>query len=65
MNDHIMQFFAYDHLPNHLQAVSKPFADMAQHIRNLAAPSPERTVALRRLLESKDAAVRAVLCTDE
>jgi len=65
MNDHIMQFFAYDHLPDNLQAVSKPFADMAQHIQNLAAPSPERTVALRRLLESKDAAVRAVLCTDE
>ena len=65
MNDHIMQFFAYGHLPERLQAISKPFADMAQHIQSAAAPSPERTVALRKLLESKDAAVRAVLCTDE
>ena len=64
MNDHIMQFFAYQHLPEHLQAASKPFADLAQQIQQIAA-SPERTVALRKLLESKDAAVRAVLCSDE
>ena len=65
MNDHIMQFFAYQHLPEHLQAASKPFADLAQQIQQMAAPNPERTVALRKLLESKDAAVRAVLCSDE
>lgn len=59
--EHIMQFFAYEHLPPHLQEVSKPFGDMAQKIVSEIPRNPERTVALRKLLEGKDAAVRAVL----
>lgn len=56
----IMQFFAYEHLPAHLQEVSKPFGELAQSL--LALPrNPERSVALRKLLESKDASVRAKL----
>lgn len=58
--EHIEQFFAYAHLPEHLQKVSKPFGDLAQFILTLPR-NPERTVALRKLLESKDAAVRAVV----
>lgn len=57
----ILQFFAYGHLPDHLQAVSKPFGDMAQQIVLTLPRNPERTVALRKLLEAKDAAVRALL----
>lgn len=60
----ILQFFAYQHLPPHLQAVSKPFCDLAMAIAGEGATlprSPERTVALRKLLEAKDAAVRALL----
>lgn len=56
--EHIEQFFAYDHLPPHLKAVSAPFAEMANFILTLPR-NPERTVALRKLLEAKDAAVRA------
>jgi hypothetical protein len=59
--EHILQFFAYQHLPPHLQAVSKPFGEMAQNIVDTLPRNPERTVALRKLLESKDAAVRALL----
>lgn len=73
--EHILQFFAYAHLPAHLQAVSKPFCDLAHAIVmgdnvpeagtcTIGGPvprNPERTVALRKLLEAKDAAVRAVL----
>lgn len=66
--EHIEQFFAYSHLPLHLQAVSAPFGDLARAIIHgggaLAQPlprNPERTVALRKLLEAKDAAVRALL----
>lgn len=55
----IMQFFAYAHLVGPLQEVSKPFADMANAMLLTLPRSPERTVALRKLLESKDAAVRA------
>lgn len=93
--DRIMQFFTYAHLPPHLQARSKPFADLAakifdlspevadgfaalsELIRETTPPNPETTVALdkinqsrcaagkglalRRLLEGKDAAVRALI----
>jgi hypothetical protein len=57
----IMQFFAYEHLPSHLQEISKPFGEMAQWITVTLPRNPERTVALRKLLEGKDAAVRARL----
>ena len=50
----IMQFFAYAHLPVHLQDVSTSIVETLPR-------NPERTVALRKLLESKDAAVRAKL----
>lgn len=59
--EHIMQFFAYAHLPEHLQEVSKPFGEMAENIVAKLPRNPERTVALRKLLEAKDAAVRAYL----
>jgi hypothetical protein len=64
MNEHIIQFFAFGHLPAHLQAVSKPFHDMAHVIVDTLPRNPERTVALRKLLESKDAAVRALLAKE-
>ena len=60
-NDILLRFFEYQHLPTKLQEASRPFHDLAQNICFLIAPSAERTVALRKLLESKDAAVRASL----
>ena len=57
----LMQFFEYKHLPDHLQQVSKPFGEMAQMLVNILPRNPERTTALRKLLESKDCAVRAKL----
>jgi len=61
--EHITQFFVYDHLPLELQEVSAPFRSLAEKILELPR-NPERTVALRKLLESKDAAVRARLAHD-
>jgi hypothetical protein len=58
---HIMQFFAYSHLPEHLQRVSKPFGDLAVELVGELPENPELSVALRKLLEAKDAAVRAKL----
>lgn len=55
----ILQFFKFNHLPEHLKAVSEPFCNMAQSIVLNLPRNPERTIALRKLLESKDAAVRA------
>lgn len=59
--DPIMQFFAFAHLPTHLQTVSRPFGELAQQLVDTLPRNPERTVALRKLLEGKDAAVRALL----
>lgn len=61
MQDRMMQFFAYAHLPPHLQEISKPFGELAQGIVSGLPSNAERTVALRKLLEAKDCAVRAVL----
>lgn len=55
------KFFQYSHLPAHLLAVSKPFCELASHIVATLPRNPERTVALRKLLEAKDCAVRSVL----
>jgi hypothetical protein len=59
--DRLLQFFSYDHLSPKLQAVSKPFCDLAAQLVETVPMNPERTVALRKLLEAKDCAVRAVL----
>jgi len=61
--DHILQFFHYAHLPDALQARSKPFCDVARQIVDTTPRNPERTVALRKLLEAKDANVRAFVAS--
>ncbi len=59
--DRMLQFFQYAHLPSNLQEVSKPFCELANQIVLSLPSNPERTVALRKLLEAKDCAVRALL----
>lgn len=63
--EQILQFFAYEHLPARLQVVSQPFKHLADEIVASLPRNPERTVALRKLLEAKDAAVRAALVVEE
>lgn len=68
----ILRYFEYKHLPEHLQVVSKPFADLAndivdryieieaQNVEN--EPDIYETIAgLRKLLEAKDCIVRSLL----
>lgn len=57
--DPILRYFHYAHLPAALQGASSPFCRLAQHIVTSLPRNAERTVALRKLLEAKDAAVRA------
>ena len=57
--DPILRYFHYAHLPPPLQGASKPFCDLARHIVTTLPRNAERTVALRKLLEAKDAGVRA------
>lgn len=59
--ERMMKWFKFDHLPTHLQEVSVRFWDVACGLVATVEPGPERTVSLRKLLEAKDAAVRAKL----
>lgn len=59
--ERLLRWFDYRHLPQPLQATSERFHDLAVAIAHFIEPGPERTVALRKLLEAKDAAVRATL----
>ncbi len=58
----ILSYFSYSHLPVGLREVSRRFFILAHE---LAADldGPELTICLRKLLEAKDAAVRAALPT--
>lgn len=56
----VIKYFDFSHLPEHLQPVSQQFFVLAHQIA--AGPQvPQTTIALQKLLESKDAAVRAAL----
>jgi hypothetical protein len=57
----LMDFFAFEHLPRHLQAASVPCARLAEEMVQALPDSPELTVGLRKLLEAKDCFVRAAL----
>lgn len=72
----LLPFFEYEHLPEHLRTVSKHFHWLAhalvgnapthensQHEQITPLAGHELTMALRKLLEAKDCAVRAALAT--
>lgn len=57
----ILRYFEYTHLPEHLQVVSRPVGELAVAMAGTLPRSPELTTGLRKLLEAKDAFVRAAL----
>lgn len=58
----LLRYFSITHLPvGPLREVSGSFVDQAVYLDGRLPDGPEKTVALRKLLESKDAAVRAAL----
>ena len=60
--DRMLKWFEFDHLPEGpVQETSKRFNELAHGIVDRIQTGPERTVALRELLKSKDAAVRATI----
>jgi len=59
--ERMMKWFEYKHLPTKLQIISFRFSNLAHEIVECVDAGPERTVALRKLLEAKDAAVRATV----
>jgi hypothetical protein len=61
----ILQFFKYENLPAHLQDISKPFSHLAESMAETLPFNAETSTALRKLLEARDCAVRAVLFKQE
>lgn len=59
----IMKYFAYQHLPAHLQVVSAKVHELANYMDKILPNGPEKTTGLRKLLEAKDCFVRAYLDT--
>ena len=57
----VFQFFQYDHLPEHLQEISRECHDLAASMIAKGLEGRELTVGLRKLLEAKDCFVRAGL----
>jgi hypothetical protein len=57
----IMRYFAWSHLPAHLQETSRACAELAGHMVAALPDGPELTAGLRKLLEAKDCFVRAAL----
>lgn len=56
---HLMRYFSYEHLPPHLQPISRLMHDTAAHMVTQLPDSPELTAGLRKMLEAKDCFVRA------
>ena len=60
--EEMLKYFAFAHLPEGpMRETSRLFCHLAYMVVRTVPRSPERTVALRKLLEGKDAAVRAAM----
>lgn len=57
----IMKYFGYTHLPQKLQEISKPIAEVAFILDQTLENGAEKSTGLRKLLEAKDCFVRASL----
>lgn len=57
----ILKYFAFSHLPENLQAISRPVGELALAMENQLPDSAEKSAGLRKLLEAKDCFVRALL----
>jgi hypothetical protein len=58
---HFEKLFAYEHLPEHLQAISKPVGELAVEMVKALPDGQELAAGLRKLMEAKDCFVRAAL----
>jgi hypothetical protein len=61
MSTTTIKYFAFAHLPAHLQLVSKPIGELAHQFEQQLPDGPEKSTGMRKLLEAKDCFVRAAL----
>ena len=62
--EHLLRQFRFAHLPAHLQAISKPVADLVHLLLAVLPDGPELSAGLRHLLEAKDCFVRVAVNTN-
>ena len=55
----LLDYLVWDDPPPGLRGISAMFGQLAKDLTTYLPRTPERTVALRKLLESRDAAARA------
>lgn len=55
---HFAPLFAFDHLPERLKLISRPFSNLAWDMVVGLGDGPELSAGLRKLLEAKDCMVR-------
>ena len=66
MKNYLLQFFGFKHLPEgKMQETSNLFHDLAHTLNQILPDNPEKTAAMRKLLEAKDCAVRAHIFKEE
>lgn len=62
----VLRFFEFEHLPEgRIRETAQWYAHRAYWVASRFEPDPELTVALRKLLESKDAAVRCAVLAEK
>ena len=61
----IAKYFEFEHLPEHLQAASRPCHDLAAQMIDLYPDDSELRAGLRKLLEAKDCFVRTAVAVAE
>ncbi|MGL4617874.1 MAG: hypothetical protein ACRCZS_02270 [Chroococcidiopsis sp.] len=61
MATNVDKYFDYEHLPPHLQEVSKPLGELAKLMDESLPDGAEKSAGMRKLLEAKDCFVRAKL----
>lgn len=61
MRSKIIRWFETDHLPQHLAIVVQEMGEVARWLDEKLPEGAEKATALRKLLEAKDAAVRATI----
>lgn len=59
--ERLLRYFKHEHLRQPLRQTAEQFAALAVYICNTTKAGPERTICLRKILEGKDAGVRAAL----
>jgi hypothetical protein len=61
MNHPLKRYFAHEHLVGEGRYIAEQYAEFVEKLDSHLVDSAEKTVMMRKLLEAKDAGVRATL----